>query len=746
VRVRRRAGAVVDRVDALLRELGDGRPRLLRGDIGHELAQPRDVGIFERRQRGRRVVEDVELSRRDELAQPCLGLVSRPARREAEIELRRGEARHDVLRDPSGDPHDAQHLAIDEAVELDVERLERRNRDKPLDERVDRVPPRPRPGRVGALAVEVDPRLEVPEAAGVEDAVRRLEHDRELEPAEHAAREDGGERTLLERHFLAREEDVPGGEPRPRELEHHRDAALHVASAKAVHDAVVEPARDVPLRRHRVEMPRKRNRGARIAPDDRLAVVVERRPGEEGTHELHRLTLVTALGGRVDELERPGGEMGRWHGKRHNDARMTVKQPDRSSGAEPERGLVLAVLPPGADAEDEIAELEELARTAGVDPIAQVVQHRSRPDPRTFVGKGKLEELKQAYGDAEAEVLVVDDELSPSQQRTLENALEARVVDRTQLILDIFAQHAVSAEGKLQVELAQLEYNLPRMRGMWQHLERLGGGVGTRGPGESQLETDRRLARRRITLLRERLKGLSRQRDVRRKQRRRSETPTVALAGYTNAGKSTLLNALTDAHVSVRDRLFETLDPTTRGFEHDGRRYLVTDTVGFVRRLPTQLVEGFAATLEETLVADLVLHIVDASASEERLVEQIAAVDSVLHDIGADDLPRQLVLNKIDAVDEVGRRRLGNRHPEALQVSALDGEGLDDLRAGIAERFAERFELVRLLVPYADGARLNELYALGTPIEEREDTADGVLLLARLPRRELSRFGPYVVA
>ncbi|HUZ15440.1 MAG TPA: GTPase HflX [Gaiellaceae bacterium] len=425
---------------------------------------------------------------------------------------------------------------------------------------------------------------------------------------------------------------------------------------------------------------------------------------------------------------------------------MTVKQPDRSSGAEPERGLVLAVLPPGADAEDEIAELEELARTAGVDPIAQVVQHRSRPDPRTFVGKGKLEELKQAYGDAEAEVLVVDDELSPSQQRTLENALEARVVDRTQLILDIFAQHAVSAEGKLQVELAQLEYNLPRMRGMWQHLERLGGGVGTRGPGESQLETDRRLARRRITLLRERLKGLSRQRDVRRKQRRRSETPTVALAGYTNAGKSTLLNALTDAHVSVRDRLFETLDPTTRGFEHDGRRYLVTDTVGFVRRLPTQLVEGFAATLEETLVADLVLHIVDASASEERLVEQIAAVDSVLHDIGADDLPRQLVLNKIDAVDEVGRRRLGNRHPEALQVSALDGEGLDDLRAGIAERFAERFELVRLLVPYADGARLNELYALGTPIEEREDTADGVLLLARLPRRELSRFGPYVVA
>ncbi|HKU55934.1 MAG TPA: GTPase HflX [Gaiellaceae bacterium] len=424
---------------------------------------------------------------------------------------------------------------------------------------------------------------------------------------------------------------------------------------------------------------------------------------------------------------------------------MAVRQPERS-WAEPERGLVLAVLAPGADGGDELAELEELAWTAGVEAVGRVVQHRRLPDPRTYVGKGKLEELKAAYGDAGAEVLIVDDELSPPQQKTLENALQARVVDRTQLILDIFAQHAVTADGKLQVELAQLEYNLPRMRGMWQHLERLGGGVGTRGPGESQLETDRRLARRRVVQLRERLRKLSRQRDIRRKERRRTETPSVALAGYTNAGKSTLLNALTDAEVSVRDRLFETLDPTTRGFDHEGRRYLVTDTVGFVRRLPHQLVEGFAATLEETLVADLVLHVVDGSAAEQQLVEQIAAVDSVLREIGADELPVELVVNKVDAVDTLGRRRLANRYPDALQISALTGEGLDVLRTRIAERFGERFERVRLLLPYEEGGRLNELYALGAPIDEREDTPEGVLVVARLPRRELHRYAPYLVA
>jgi len=281
---------------------------------------------------------------------------------------------------------------------------------------------------------------------------------------------------------------------------------------------------------------------------------------------------------------------------------------------------------------------------------------------------------------------------------------------------------------------------------MWKHLERLGGGVGTRGPGESQLETDRRLARRRISVVKRRLTQVSRQRETRRRERSRSAIPTIALAGYTNAGKSTLLNALTDADVSVEDRLFETLDPTTRAFEQEGRRYLVTDTVGFIRRLPHQLVEGFASTLEETLVADLVLHVADASQPEERLVEQLAAVDAVLHEIGASALPVLLVLNKVDRLDPLSRRRLGSRFPLAEQISALKGAGLERLRARIAEHFAERFEEVRLLIPYSEGAKLAELYSLGAPVDERRDEPDGVFVRARLPRRELVRFAPFVVA
>jgi GTP-binding protein HflX len=414
--------------------------------------------------------------------------------------------------------------------------------------------------------------------------------------------------------------------------------------------------------------------------------------------------------------------------------------------AEPERGFVLALLAQGADAAEELAEVEELARAAGVEPVGRLVQRRSRPAPRTYVGKGKLEELRRGFSDSSAESVLVDGELDPVQQRFLEDAIGARVIDRTQLILDIFAQHAVSAEGKLQVELAQLEYNLPRMRGMWQHLERLGGGVGTRGPGESQLETDRRIARRRVALLKQRLRGLERQRATRRKERTASRWPTVALAGYTNVGKSTLLNALTGASASVENRLFETLDPTTRAFEYEGRRYLLTDTVGFIRRLPHQLVQGFASTLEETLVADMVLHVVDASAGDDQLDAMVRAVEEVLTEIGAVELPTEIVLNKIDRVDEVGRRRLANRFPGSPQVSAQSGEGLEALMARIAERFAGRLETVRLLVPYHEGRVLSELYALGAPIEQRADTAEGVLVLARLPRGEVPRFAPFLVS
>ena len=239
---------------------------------------------------------------------------------------------------------------------------------------------------------------------------------------------------------------------------------------------------------------------------------------------------------------------------------------------------------------------------------------------------------------------------------------------------------------------------------------------------------------------------MSRQRGPRRKERQRTAVPTISLAGYTNSGKSTLLNALTDADVSVEDRLFETLDPTTRAFEHEGRRYLVTDTVGFIRRLPHQLVEGFASTLEETLVADLVVHVADASQPEERLVEQLHAVDSVLNEIGASSLPMLLTLNKVDRLDPLARRRLASRFREALQISALTGEGLEELRTRIADHFGERFEEVRLLVPYDEGARLAELYSLGAPIEAREDTPEGVLLRARLPRRDLVRFAPFMIA
>src|SRR5688572_27941781 len=288
---------------------------------------------------------------------------------------------------------------------------------------------------------------------------------------------------------------------------------------------------------------------------------------------------------------------------------------------------------------------------------------RAEPDPDRYLGRGKLAEVKEAIKASGANLVACDDELLPRQERNLEAALDVPVIDRTAIILDIFADHAHSAEGKLQVELAQLEYNLARMRGLWTHLERLGagrmdGGIGTRGPGESQIETDRRLARDRIAALRRRLVRVEQNRGVMRARRESSAVPAVALAGYTNAGKSTLLNALTGAGVSVGERLFHTLDPTTRAFEHDGRRYLVTDTVGFIRKLPHQLVEAFKATLEETRLADLIVHVVDGSDSPDQRAAAIGAAESALAEIGAEEQPRVLVFNKLDLLDDDARRDL----------------------------------------------------------------------------------------
>jgi GTP-binding protein HflX len=416
-----------------------------------------------------------------------------------------------------------------------------------------------------------------------------------------------------------------------------------------------------------------------------------------------------------------------------------------TTNLDPERGVVVASLLPGTDGAEELDEMRELLRTARVRTVGMLVQHRRRPDPRTYLGPGKLDELRELAAELDAEVVVSDDELTPRQQRTLEDALQMRVVDRTAVILDIFAQHAHTAEGKLQVELAQLEYSLARMRGMWKHLERLGGGVGTRGPGETQLESDRRMARRRLALLRTRLREVAARRGVMRQKRSRSAMPAVALAGYTNVGKSTLLNALTGAEVSVDDRLFETLDPTTRAFREDGRAYLVTDTVGFIGKLPHMLVEAFAATLEETLAGDLVLLVVDAASGEEGLTRQLEEVRAVLAGIGADAIPQMLVVNKIDAVDALARRRLQNRFPDAVLISALTGEGLDELKHRVAEFFSGRYIDVRLLLPHAEGSELSALYATGAPITAREDAAEGVLVTARLPRDLVGRFAAYRV-
>jgi GTP-binding protein HflX len=407
-----------------------------------------------------------------------------------------------------------------------------------------------------------------------------------------------------------------------------------------------------------------------------------------------------------------------------------------------QRALAIGIVD-GDGQPDSLAELKELLRTAGVATAGELVQRRSNPDPDRYFGRGKLEELKSAIRQTGANVIACDDELAPRQERSLEALLDVPVIDRTAVILDIFADHAHSAEGKLQVELAQLEYNMARMRGLWSHLDRLDGGIGTRaptrGPGETQIETDRRLARNRISVLRRRLAQLEQNRGVMRARRERSSLPRIALAGYTNAGKSTLLNALTGAEAGVGDRLFHTLDPTTRSFELSGRDYLVTDTVGFIEKLPHQLVEAFKATLEETVLADLILHVVDAAAPEERRLADMRAVDEVLEEIGAGGTPRLLVLNKGDLLGEDERGEALLRHPDAVLVSALEGEGLDELRGRIETAFEDTLAEVELLVPYEDGARLHELHELAGDLE-RTERADGVLVHAKVPLAELHRF------
>jgi len=419
-----------------------------------------------------------------------------------------------------------------------------------------------------------------------------------------------------------------------------------------------------------------------------------------------------------------------------------------TNGRARQRAYLIAASPDGEH--EQLAELRELLRTAGVAGVGELVQRRDRPHPNSYIGPGKLDELKADLARADANLVACDDELSPRQERTLEAVLGVPVIDRTAIILDIFASHAHTAEGKLQVELAQLEYNLARMRGLWSHLERLGagridGGIGTRGPGETQIETDRRLARDRIAALRRKLAHVRSSRSVMRAERERAHLPQVALAGYTNAGKSTLLNALTGSTVGVRDRLFHTLDPTTRVLRASGRDYLLTDTVGFIRKLPHQLIDAFGATLEETRLADVILHVVDASVPEEELEAMTAAVEEVLVEIGAAEAPRILVLAKADQVGPERRAELARRHADAVLLSAITGEGIPALIDRMEREFARTLREVELLIPFEEGSRLAELHAIAGDLE-REDTPAGVRVHARLPETVAARYRPFALA
>jgi GTP-binding protein HflX len=398
------------------------------------------------------------------------------------------------------------------------------------------------------------------------------------------------------------------------------------------------------------------------------------------------------------------------------------------------------------DTEAAEASLEELARlteTAGAEPVELVLQRRDTPDPATYIGSGKAKELQELADALDIDLVVFDDELTPAQQRNLERLFKVDVVDRVALILDIFAQHARSQEGMVQVELAQLRYRLPRLRGRGNQLSQQGAGIGTRGPGETQLEVDRRRILSRVARLERDLERLAKNRATQRKGRRRSAMSTLALVGYTNAGKSTLLNRLTDADVLVEDRLFSTLDPTTRRLRlTGGETVLVSDTVGFVQRLPHQLVESFRSTLEEVVDADLLLHVVDAGSSDAE--QQIAAVRTVLSEIGAGHVPELLVLNKADLAAPGDVKSLVGAHPDAVVVSATTGEGVNVLLDTVAARLRALAPIVELMVPYERGDIVAALHREGEVLVEVH-AEGGTRLRARLPAVIVPRFDEFVV-
>ncbi|SKB09748.1 GTPase HflX [Aeromicrobium choanae] len=404
-----------------------------------------------------------------------------------------------------------------------------------------------------------------------------------------------------------------------------------------------------------------------------------------------------------------------------------------------ERVVLVGVWTEGTveDAENSLTELKALAETAGSDVLDALIQRRQKPDPATYIGSGKVEELREAVRATGADTVICDGELAPSQLRNLEDRVKVKVVDRVALILDIFAQHAKSAEGKAQVELAQLQYQTQRLRGWGGNLSRQAGGqaaggegIGGRGPGETKLETDRRRIQAKMAKLRRELKELRGTRETKKAERRRNKIPSVAIAGYTNAGKSSLLNRLTGAGVLVEDALFATLDPTTRRAEtSDGRVYTLSDTVGFVRHLPHQLVEAFRSTLEEVADADLVLHVVDGSHPDPE--GQIAAVREVFAQIEAVRVPEVIVINKADQADPLVLKALLAREPHAVVVSARTGEGIDELLNAIEADLPVPEVLVDAVVPYSRGDLVNQLH-LHAEIEQLEHVADGTHVVARV--------------